>query len=121
MPAVPLEDLSRASQGESSIKIRERVEKARAQMFARQGKENALLSTREVDEHCVTDETGAALLRQAINTLGLSARGYHRILRVARTVADLAGGDRIATNHVGEAIQCRRFDRAGTFNTAFRR
>jgi magnesium chelatase family protein len=121
VPAVPLEDLSGPNLGDPSSRIRERAGRARATMLARQGKENALLTTREVDEHCVPDETGAALLRQAIGTLGLSARGYHRILRVARTIADLAGADRVTAVHVGEAIQSRRFDRGSTFNTASRR
>ena len=81
-------------------------------MIARQEKENARLDTREIDEHCVPDGTGATLLKQAIGKLGLSARGYHRILKVARTIADLAGVERISDAQVAEAIQYRRFDRA---------
>lgn len=112
VPDVPSEDLTRASCGESSSVIRERVEKARAIMLARQGKENARFSTREIDQHCMPDEQGAMLIKQAISRLGLSARGYHRILKVARTIADLAGGERVSSAHVAEAIQYRRFDRA---------
>jgi magnesium chelatase family protein len=112
VPAVPAEDLSRASSGDSSSRIRERVEQARSTMIARQGKENARLSTREIDKYCALNEKGATLLKQAISRLGLSARGYHRTLKVARTIADLAGVDRISDVQVAEAIQYRRFDRA---------
>ncbi len=111
VPAVPPEDLQRASTGDASSTIRERAEQARARMIARQGKENARLTTREIDKHCKPDAAGEILLKQAISRLGLSARGYHRILKVARTIADLAGGDAIASSQVAEAIQYRRFDR----------
>ncbi len=111
VPAVPPEDLSRVSGGDSSSNIRERVAKARARMIVRQGKENARLTTREIEKHCVPDEKGATLLKQAISKLGLSARGYHRILKVARTIADLAGAEAFTAMHVAEAIQYRRFDR----------
>ncbi len=112
VPAVPTEDLARARSGDSSGTIRGRVAQARARMIARQGKENARLITREIDNDCVPDAKGATLLKQAIGKLGLSARGYHRILMVARTIADLAGVDRISEAQVAEAIQYRRIDRA---------
>jgi magnesium chelatase family protein len=112
VPAVALEDLSRVSSSDSSKIIRERVEQARTKMITRQEKENARLTTREIDKYCVPDEKGATLLKQAISRLGLSARGYHRILKVARTIADLAGVERISDAQVAEAIQYRRFDRA---------
>src|SRR5450759_4619947 len=112
VPSVPPEDLTRTTNGDSSNAIRERVEKARARMVARHGKENARLSTREIDNYCTPDEKGATLLKHAISKLGLSARGYHRILKVARTSADLAGVELISDIHVAEAIQYRRFDRA---------
>src|SRR5687767_8769825 len=111
VPDVPSEDLTRASCGERSSVIRERVEKARAGMLARQGKENARLSTREIDKYCAPDEQGAMLIKQAIGRLGLSARGYHRVLKVARTIADLADSVELSSQHLGEAIQYRRFDR----------
>ncbi|MBI4192595.1 MAG: YifB family Mg chelatase-like AAA ATPase [Betaproteobacteria bacterium] len=112
VPAVAPEDLSRVSSDDSSGMIRVRVEQARAKMTARQGKENARLATREIDKYCAPDEKGATLLKQAISRLGLSARGYHRILKVARTIADLAGVECISVVHVAEAIQYRRLDRA---------
>ena len=108
VPAVPLDDLTRASHGESSSVIRERVKNARAKMIGRQEKENAQLSTREIDRYCVPDESVTALLQQAISRLALSARGYHRILKVARTIADLANLERITVSHLAEAIQYRR-------------
>jgi magnesium chelatase family protein len=79
--------------------------------LTRQGKENARLSTREIDKYCAPDEQGALMVKQAISRLGLSARGYHRILKVARTIADLAGATSVLSAHVAEAIQYRRFDR----------
>jgi magnesium chelatase family protein len=112
VPAVPPEDLQRVAGGESSAVIRARVEKARARMLTRQGKENARLATREIDKYCAPDEKGATLLKQAIGRLGLSARGYHRILKVSRTIADLASVERISAVQIAEAIQYRRFDRA---------
>jgi magnesium chelatase family protein len=112
VPDLPAEDLTRASCGESSSAIRERVEAARQRMLARQGTANARLSTREIDKYCVPDEQGATLLKQAISRLALSARGYHRILKVARTIADLAGSESVSSSHVAEAIQYRRLDRA---------
>ena len=111
VPAVLAEDLSRVSSGDASSVIRERVEQARAKMITRQGKENARLTTREIDSYCAPDGNGATLLQQAISRLGLSARAYHRILTVARTIADLAGVERVSAAHVAEAIQYRRFDR----------
>ena len=76
---------------------------------ARQGKPNARLSTKEIDRHCRSDEAGATLLKQALTRLNLSARAYHRVLRVARSIADLAGSDTITSQHIAEAVQYRRF------------
>ncbi len=112
VPAVLAQDLSRVASGESSGVVRERVAQARAGMIARQGKENARLAPREIDRHCAPDARGATLLTQAISRLGLSARAYHRILKVARTIADLARVECVSDAHVAEAIQYRRFDRA---------
>ncbi|MGB5082494.1 MAG: YifB family Mg chelatase-like AAA ATPase [Burkholderiales bacterium] len=112
VPTVPPEELPRAGEGESSEAIRARAQAARSRMISRQGKENARLAPRAIEKHCLPDEGGATLLKHAIGRLGLSARGYHRILAVARTIADLAGAAGVSSPHVAEAIQYRRLDRA---------
>ncbi len=109
VPALSHDDLLRQPDGEASVAIQARVEAARARQIARQGKPNAELGSKEIDTYCAPDIAGEALLRQAILRFHLSARAYHRILKVARTVADLAGDERIATRHIAETIQYRRF------------
>jgi magnesium chelatase family protein len=111
VPAVPQEDLLRQSDGESSANIQLRVEAARQRQLARQSKSNALLTVAEIDTWCAPDTQGEALLRQAITRLNLSARAYHRVLKVARTIADLAGKENIETAHIAEAVQYRRMDK----------
>ena len=109
VPAVDPQDLSRNVHGESSAQVRARASAAYALQMTRQAKPNAQLGTREIDRYCAIDESGAALLKQAIARLGLSARGYHRCLKLARTIADLAGVKAIAPAHIAEAIQYRRY------------
>jgi len=87
------------------------VTAARARQISRQGKPNARLAPREVETCCQPGIAGAALLAQAMARLSLSARAYHRILKVARTIADLAESRDIAAPHVAEAVAYRRFDR----------
>ena len=111
VPAVPQEDLLKQSDGESSVTIQARVEAARSRQLSRQDKPNAQLSVTEIDTWCAPDAQGEALLRQAITRLNLSARAYHRVLKVARTIADLAGSENILTNHIAEAVQYRRMDK----------
>ena len=95
---------------ESSEAVRGRVLDAHRRQLQRQGGPNALLGTREIDRHCGTDKEGDQLLRHALARLMLSARAYHRVLRVARTIADLAQQASIGAEHVAEAIQYRRLD-----------
>jgi len=111
VPAAAPEDLARTQSGEKSDTIRQRVAAARVLQLGRQDKSNARLLPPEVDIYCTPDAAGTELLQQAIRKLGLSARGYHRVLKVARTIADLAREPGIAASHVAEAIQYRRFDR----------
>ena len=106
--AVTETELSKRGEGESSATVQARVAAARARQIARQGKPNALLTPDEIDQHCLPDCAGAALLKQAMMRLDLSARAYHRILKVARTIADLTGEYIIRGPHVAEAIQYRR-------------
>src|SRR5438046_7528675 len=112
VPALPADALSMARGGnhvrlESSAIVRERVARACERQMSRQGKANSLLQPREIERWCALDEDGEALIKNAFARLSLSARAYHRILKVARTVADLASSDRLAARHVAEAISYR--------------
>jgi magnesium chelatase family protein len=98
--------------GESSATVAARVKCARELQIARQGKANSKLGNREMKSHCRISATASDMLERAMNVLALSARAHHRILRVARTIADLAGADEIGESQVGEAIGLRRFDRS---------
>jgi magnesium chelatase family protein len=98
----------RAGPGEASAEVRQRVCAARALQQRRQGKPNQRLEAADIDRHCPLDDAAHALLAQAMNRLRLSARAYHRCLKVARTIADLNGREVIAANEVAEAVQFRR-------------
>ena len=109
VPRVPLSELGAAgAAGESSATVRARVIAARERQQLRAGKTNATLSNREAQRDCELITADRNLLERALDRLGLSARAYHRILRVARTIADLAESERIGTPHLTEAIQYRR-------------
>lgn len=108
VPVLAHDELATAVPAPSSADVRARVLQARAQQMERQGDVNARLDSRGVERFCLPDAAGAALLQQAMNRLDLSARAYHRILRVARTLADLAGAAQPGAAHVAEAIQYRR-------------
>ena len=116
VPAVKHRELSDHRLGEPSAAVRRRVtaarERQRARFRDRKGMfANAHMRPREIREFCRIGEGGEALLRRAINRLGFSARAYHRVLKIARTIADLEGAAGIATAHVAEAIQYRSLDR----------
>ncbi|MDR2452480.1 MAG: YifB family Mg chelatase-like AAA ATPase [Candidatus Accumulibacter sp.] len=111
VPALPPEALQGAPTGEASAAVRARVAKAARRQLERQGKPNTHLTPREIDRYCRPEEDGAALLRNATARLNLSARAYHRVLRVARSIADLAGSGEVRSAHVAEAIQYRRFSK----------
>jgi magnesium chelatase family protein len=99
---------------EASAAVRARVAAAAARQRARQGKANADLQPKEVERFCIPDAQGESLLRAAFARLSLSARAYHRILKVARTIADLGGAEALAAAHLAEAIGYRRLDRLQT-------
>ena len=111
VPALPHLELVKAAKGESSEVIRQRVNVAYHAQLERQGKPNARLTPKEIDSQCKPGESGEELLKNAIQRMGLSARAYHRVLKVARTIADLAQCSEIATAHIAEAIQYRKMDK----------
>lgn len=116
VPAVRYQQLSDGRLGEPSEAIRERVSRARDRQRERFGGRpglhaNAHMSARDLREFCPVGEGSDALLRTAISRLGFSARAYHRVLKIARTIADLDGCGEIGTAHVSEAIQYRSLDR----------
>jgi len=112
VPRVEYEKLTADTVAESSAAVRSRVEAARARQWARfagsRVAANAEMGIRELKLHCALDGAGEALLKAAVHRLGLSARAYHRVLKVARTIADLAEADRISAPHLAEAIQYQR-------------
>jgi magnesium chelatase family protein len=115
VPAVPFQELSAQADGTSSAQMREQVNRARAVQRQRFGADshrlNAQMNSRQMRKHCALDEAGKGLLEQAMEDLGLSARAHDRILRVARTIADLEGSASLREGHVSEAIGYRSLDR----------
>ena len=108
VPALPADDLQGAPTGENSATVARRVARARARQRARQPDINARLDNAAIDAHCPCDDAGHNLLAQAVDRLHLSARAYHRILKVARSIADLAESDVLRREHLAESIQYRR-------------
>ena len=108
VPALPAEQLVQAAAGESTASIRARVEQARALALARQGCTNQALQGQAIDAHLHLDDAAAKFLNTAAARLGWSARSTHRALKVARTIADLAGAPATEVSHVAEAVQYRR-------------
>ena len=114
VPALDYEELRRRTPAEPSSEIKKRVDAARSVQRARFGEDsgmsNAHIGSRELRRYCALSAEGETLMRQAFDAMGLSARSYDRILRVARTIADLAGSESIEPEHVAEAIQYRSYD-----------
>ncbi|OQA29930.1 MAG: Competence protein ComM [Betaproteobacteria bacterium ADurb.Bin341] len=111
VPLVAPETLQQAADGETSEVVRQRVTAAQTKQRARQGKSNAALTAREIHQYCQPDAAGSALLNQIATRLGFSARALHRVLRVARSIADLADSAGIQSTHIAEAAQYRRLAR----------
>jgi magnesium chelatase family protein len=106
--ALPHDELVKQSAGESSAQIQARVERAFTTQLARQGKANNVMNTNEIDQFCTPDEAGKQLLHNAMNKLSWSARSYHRVLKVARSIADLEQSEGVQRGHIAEAISYRR-------------
>lgn len=117
VPAVKFEDLRTRAEAEPSSAVKKRVDAARSVQNRRFGEHSAMCNARmgpeEMRRYCVLGDHGADLMRRAFDSLGLTARSYDRILRVARTIADLAGSERIQPQHIAEAIRYRRINLDG--------
>jgi len=115
VPAVPFQEQAAVADGTPSAIMREQVSKARAAQRLRFGPDsnrlNGRMTSRQLRKHCVLDNEGQGLLKQAMKELGLSARAHDRILRMARTIADLDGAAEIRAGHLTEAIGYRNLDR----------
>lgn len=115
VPAVTYRDLTSKASGTTSAQMRAQVQRARAAQLTRFGKDstttNATMNTPQLKENCALDEAGQLLMKQAMEEMGLSARAYDKVRKVARTIADLDGAAAIQANHVSEAIQYRLLDR----------
>lgn len=113
VPSLSMQSLTSFSpkQEETSLTIRQRVLKARARQFERAGMINSKYSPQQIMEHCPLEARAQSLLTQALEKLGISARAYHRIIKVARTIADLADAEQIESSHLSQALQYRKFDK----------
>jgi len=112
IPALPKGTLAHGGdRGEPTGVVKQRVLEARGKMLERSGKVNALLQSREIDKICPLEKSDAEFLENALHRLGLSVRAYHRIIKVARTIADLEGEQKINRSHLAEALGYRAMDR----------
>ena len=112
IPALPKGTLAHGGdRGEATTVVKQRVQQAREVMLARSGKVNALLQSREIEQFCPLNQADAEFLENALHQLGLSIRAYHRIIKVARTIADLQGEAHIQRVHLAEALGYRAMDR----------
>jgi len=120
VPSLPYKEMSDVNSGESSAQIKQRVENARAiqkERYKRRKKFycNGQMDSKDMKSYCGLDQASQNLLEDAVERLGLSARSYHRILKIGRTIADLDGSEQLQTKHIAEAIQYRRLDRGNRY------
>ncbi|MBT8438437.1 MAG: ATP-binding protein, partial [Gammaproteobacteria bacterium] len=111
VPRIPIEEMH-GRKGECSLDVRERVVNARTAQLQRSNILNSQLTNRQIDEVCMLEKRDRLLLETAIEKLQLSARAYHRILKLARTIADMDNVEDISTRHLSESINYRQLDRA---------
>ena len=115
VPAIKFGEIASVTPGEPSSNIRERVTRARSIQLERFKNDgiyaNAHMKPRHLRKYCAIDDTCTTLMEAAMNRLGLSARAYNRVLKVARTIADIDGSGPISSEHISEAIQYRSLDR----------
>ena len=117
VPAVPYKEMASGNTGESSSVIKERVEQARAvqkKRFARRRNIhcNGQMTPKDLKNFCSLDSKSEKLIEDAVERLGLSARSFHRVLKIGRTIADLDNSETLQARHIAEAIQYRRLDRS---------
>jgi magnesium chelatase family protein len=116
VPPLKFVEVSDSKDAEESQGIRERVNRARKIQLQRFKHKkyfcNSFMGTKDTNTYCKVNEEGSSLLKQAMTKLGLSARAYHKILKVSRTIADLEGEEEIKSSHIAEAIQYRVLDRS---------
>ena len=110
VPAVPYKEMRSDQVSESSRAMRERIERARSLQLERQGMTNAALPADRMRTECRLDTNSERIMEKAVTRFGISARGYGRILKVSRTIADLVGGEQIKANHLAEAVRYRALD-----------
>ena len=113
VPAVPYRELTGKTAGTSSAQMREHVERARKVQHKRFTDQttNASMNAKQLKAHCELSDSCLLLMKQAMDELGLSARAYDKVRRVARTIADIEGVEKIAEHHLAEAVQYRLLDR----------
>ncbi len=111
LPKLPSSQLQQKNQGETSAEVRKRVVAAREKQKNRQGVLNGQLTNKGLEQHCALDAESETFLAHAVDKLGLSPRSYHKVLKVARTIADLANEESVALAHIKEAISYRAFER----------
>jgi magnesium chelatase family protein len=111
VPALPYKELRGKTDGQTSAHIRERVEAAR-EVQRQRGYYNSQIPPSQLRSICALDESGERTLEMAVRRMNLSARAHDRVLRVARTIADLDHAESVSAKHLAEAVQCRNLDRS---------